>query len=38
MGYAVIWTLISSYVIVLGRRQKQLKKELELLEEWNSDF
>ncbi|WP_079510136.1 CcmD family protein [Mesobacillus jeotgali] len=38
MGYTVIWTLIAGYVLVLGRRQKQLKKEIELLEEWNSDF
>lgn len=38
MAYSVIWTLIAGYVVVLGKRQKQLKKEIELLEEWNSDF
>jgi CcmD family protein len=37
MAYSVIWTLIAGYVVVLGRRQKELKKELQLLEEWNSE-
>jgi CcmD family protein len=37
MAYSVIWTLIAGYVVVLGRRQKDLKKELQLLEEWNTE-
>jgi CcmD family protein len=37
MAYSVIWTLIAGYVVVLGKRQKELKKELQLLEEWNSE-
>lgn len=37
MAYSVIWALIAGYVVVLGRRQKDLKKELQLLEEWNSE-
>lgn len=37
MAYSVIWTLIAGYVVVLGRRQKALKKELQLLEEWNAE-
>lgn len=38
MAYSVIWTLIAGYVVVLGKRQKQIKKEIMLLDEWNSDL
>lgn len=38
MAYSIIWTLIAGYVVVLGKRQKQLKKEIALLEEWKSDY
>lgn len=37
MAYSVIWTLIAGYVVVLGKRQKALKKEIQLLEEWNAE-
>jgi CcmD family protein len=37
MAYTIIWTLIAGYVVVLGKRQKELKKEIQLLEEWNSE-
>ncbi|HAQ08070.1 MAG TPA: CcmD family protein [Bacillus bacterium] len=37
MAYSIIWTLIAGYVVVLGRRQKALQKEIQLLEEWNTD-
>jgi CcmD family protein len=36
MGYSAIWALVAGYVVVLGRRQKQLEKEIQQLEEWNS--
>jgi CcmD family protein len=36
MGYSAIWALVAVYVVVLGRRQKQLEKEIQQLEEWNS--
>lgn len=36
-AYAVIWGLIASYILVLGKRQKQIKKELQLLEEWKTE-
>jgi len=38
MGYSVIWALIAGYVVILGKRQKQLEKEIEQLEEWNSEL
>lgn len=37
MAYSVIWALIAGYIFVLGRRQKQLKQEIQQLEEWNSE-
>jgi CcmD family protein len=36
MGYSAIWALVAGYVVVLGRRQKQLEKEIQQLEEWNT--
>lgn len=37
-AYSVIWALIAGYLFVLDKRQKQLKKELAVLDEWNSDI
>ncbi|PLR79459.1 CcmD family protein [Bacillus sp. V3-13] len=36
-AYTVIWGLLAGYIFTLGKRQKQLEKELALLEEWNSE-
>ncbi|MFE8703349.1 CcmD family protein [Cytobacillus sp. FJAT-54145] len=36
-AYTVIWALLSGYIFVLGRRQSQLKKDLQVLKEWNSE-
>ncbi|MFS8629813.1 MAG: CcmD family protein [Bacillales bacterium] len=33
----VTWLLIAAYVVVLGKRQKQLQAEIKQLEEWNSE-
>lgn len=33
MAYTVIWTLISIYLVVLGKRQKKIEKELDFIEE-----
>ncbi len=35
--YTIIWGLIAAYVVILGKRQLQLKKEIKQLEEWNSE-
>ncbi|UCZ52494.1 CcmD family protein [Bacillus shivajii] len=32
-AYTIIWLLIITYVFVLGRRQKQVVKELEFLKD-----
>lgn len=37
MAYTVIWGLLAGYIFVLGKRQKNIKKELLLLEEWNRE-
>lgn len=37
LAYTIIWGLISAYVVILGKRQLQLKKEIKQLEEWNSE-
>ncbi|WP_083270733.1 CcmD family protein [Bacillus marinisedimentorum] len=37
-AYTVIWGLIASYLFLLSRRQNQLKKDMQLLEEWNSEM
>lgn len=37
IAYTVTWALIAAYVVILGKRQKQLKKEMQQLEEWNSE-
>lgn len=34
MAYTVIWSLLAGYIFVLGKRQSQLKKDLQVLEEW----
>lgn len=36
-AYSIIWALIATYIVILGKRQKHLKKEISLLEEWNSE-
>ena len=36
-AYSVIWGLLAGYIFVLGKRQKDLKKELQLLEDWKSE-
>jgi len=33
LAYFVIWTLIFLYTLVLGQRQKQINKELNLIKE-----
>lgn len=33
MAYTVIWALISVYIVVLGKRQSKIVKELEFIEE-----
>lgn len=33
MAYTIIWGLISVYIIVLGKRQAKIVKELEFIEE-----
>lgn len=33
MAYTVIWALISIYLIVLGKRQSKIVKEIEFIEE-----
>ncbi|MED4353675.1 CcmD family protein [Schinkia azotoformans] len=35
MAYTIIWALISVYIIVLGKRQGKIVKELEFIEELN---
>lgn len=37
MAYAVIWGLLAGYIFILGKRQKSLKKELQVLEDWKSE-
>lgn len=36
-GFSITWALIAAYVVILGRRQNQLKKEIRQLEDWNSE-
>jgi CcmD family protein len=33
MAYTIIWGLISVYIVVLGKRQGKIVKELEFIEE-----
>lgn len=37
LGYTATWALIAGYILILGRRQKALQKEIKQLEEWNSE-
>lgn len=37
MAYTVTWTLFAVYIVILGKRQKDLQKEIKQLEEWNSE-
>ncbi|MGD8190460.1 CcmD family protein [Brevibacillus ginsengisoli] len=34
-AYSVIWVLLAGYILLIGKRQRQLQKEIEMLEEWN---
>lgn len=36
-AYSVIWGLLAGYIFVLGKRQKDLKKELQILEDWKQE-
>ncbi|MFO1444233.1 CcmD family protein [Bacillus sp. Bva_UNVM-123] len=36
-AYTVIWGLLAGYIFVLGKRQKDLKKEIQILEDWKSE-
>ena len=36
-AYSVIWGLLAGYIFVLGKRQKDLKKEMQILEEWQKE-
>jgi len=33
LAYFIIWTLIFLYTLVLGQRQKQIKKDLDLIKD-----
>ncbi len=33
MAYTIIWALIAIYIVVLGKRQSKIVKELEFIEE-----
>ena len=37
LATSVVWVLIAGYVVILGKRQKQLQQEIVQLEEWNSE-
>ncbi|WP_077211326.1 CcmD family protein [Bacillus dakarensis] len=37
LATSVVWVLIAGYVVILGKRQKKLQKEIFQLEEWNSE-
>lgn len=34
IGFSVTWGLIAAYIILLGKRQSQIRKEMKQLEEW----
>lgn len=36
-GYSIIWAVVASYIVVLGRRQTQLKKDIEQIIEWEKE-
>jgi len=36
-AYSVIWGLLAGYIFLLGKRQKDLRKEIQPLEEWKSE-
>ncbi len=36
-AYSVIWGLLAGYIFLLGKRQKDLKREIQLLEDWKSE-
>lgn len=36
-AYAVIWSLLAGYLFVLSNRQKQIQKEIDMLDEWKEE-
>ena len=34
-AYTIIWLLLGGYILTLGRRQRDLQKQIDMLEEWN---
>lgn len=36
-AYAVIWSLIAGYLLILGNRQRKLQQEIEMLNEWQNE-
>ncbi len=38
MGYSAIFTVLAIYLVILGKRQKQIEKEIQQLEEWKSEL
>jgi len=37
MAYSVVWSLLAGYIFVLGKRQSDLKKELQVLRDWDAE-
>lgn len=37
LGYTITWALIAGYIFILGKRQKDLQKEIKQLEDWKSE-
>lgn len=37
MAYSVVWSLLAGYIFVLGKRQSDLKKELQVLRDWDTE-
>ncbi|MGC5324727.1 CcmD family protein [Brevibacillus sp. SYSU BS000544] len=34
-AYTIIWLLLGGYILTLGKRQRDLQKQIDMLEEWN---
>lgn len=34
-AYSIIWVLLGGYILLIGKRQRQLQQEIDQLEEWN---
>ena len=37
IAYSVTWVIIAAYIVVLGKRQKEIAKEMKQIEEWKSE-